>query len=221
VTRSGDGYDEMTRGLDEHGRSSTPGVPDDLTLFLHELRLLGNVEPPEPSDEVAALLGAPRSLASRRALRVLMRSGLVAAALALVLVAAAASHSLPQPAQRVVSHVVNVLTPFQITPRKATQPLVPAPPPVVPTTSAPPSHPRASRTAHRVAPVPAPVPVPVPPVRSSARAGDDGGDAVRPSPGDDQPAPGSDDGSSARNDDARSAAPTARDDGGGNVGGDD
>jgi hypothetical protein len=219
VTRSGDGYDEMTRGLDEHGRSSTPGVPDDLTLFLHELRLLGNVEPPEPSDEVAALLGAPHSLAARRALRVLVRSGLVAAALALVLVAAAASHSLPQPAQRVVSHVVNVLTPFQITPRKATEPLVPAPPRVVPTTSAPASHPRASRTAHRVAPAPAPVPVP--PVRSSARAGDDGDDAVRRSGGDDQPAPGSDDGSSARNDDARSAAPTARDDGGGNVGGDD
>jgi hypothetical protein len=213
VTRYGDGYDEMTRGLDEHGALSTGGAPDDVTQFLTELRLLGIGEPPEPSAEVAALLGAPPSLTRRRATRVLVRSGLAAAALVIAVVAAAANHDLPQPAQRVVSNVVNVLTPFEIAPRKASPPTPPTvvpsvPRAAVPTTPAP--HPRATRTAHPI------VPVPVPPSRAATRSGDDRtASGQRSATTDDHPVPDSDDGagSGAARDITPSAAPTRGDDG--------
>lgn len=137
----GDEYDEMTDGLGV--RRTAGGQPaagdDDITHFLTELRALGDGPPPEPSRELAALLaGAHPFFARRMLVQVAVRTALVAALVIGLLVAAAANHSLPQPAQKVVSHVVNVLTPFHIDPRDLppTTP-VPTPPPLSPTPSRP------------------------------------------------------------------------------------
>jgi hypothetical protein len=152
VSPPGDEHDEMTDGLG--ARRTAGGQPaagdDDITHFLTELRALGDGPAPEPSRELAALLaGAHPFFARRMLVQVALRTALVAALIIGLLVAAAANHSLPQPAQKVVSHVVNVLTPFHIDPRNRppattvpTQPHVPAPShPVAPTS---PSHPSSS-----------------------------------------------------------------------------
>jgi hypothetical protein len=142
VNGPSDEHDEMT---DHVGVPSAPATgdqseQDEVARFLVELRMLGEGAPPAPSPELAALLGGAVALEPRRRrphYRVALRSAVVAAAVVSALVVAAANHDLPQPAQRVVSNVVNVLTPFQIgpdnrgtlTPTFTPQPARPAAPP--------------------------------------------------------------------------------------------
>lgn len=105
--------------------------PDEVARFLVELRALGDGPAPAPAPAVAALIGGAVPLRSHSLRRTAARAALVAAAVLAALVAAAANHSLPQPAQRVVSNVVNNLTPFDIDPNHA--PTTPTPPPPKPT----------------------------------------------------------------------------------------
>jgi hypothetical protein len=187
MTRSGDEFDDMdTQGV-RLGAGDTiggaAGAGDDVTRFLMELRALGDGPTPRPSAELAALLGGSTSLrsldGSRRALvRTALRTATVAAVLLGVLVVAAANHSLPAPAQRVVSHVVNVLTPFHIAPNQAPpviEPLRPSDKPT-PASSPPPPSPRPT-PSHRQ---------PVPPAVGGGDDGSGGGDG-RPGSGDDRP----------------------------------
>src|SRR5690242_6549598 len=104
----------------------------ELTTFLSQLRALGEGPAPEPSPEVEALLGGAVLLRPRRS-RLLRRVAVAAAAAVVLMVAtavAAAHHSLPAPAQRMVSNVVNLVTPFHIDPVTDPGPR----PPVLPTT---------------------------------------------------------------------------------------
>ena len=115
MSRFSDDFDDMDAQGVRHGAGDVLGAADEVTRFLTELRALGDGPPPTPSAELAALLGGATPLFGRRALvRTAVRTGAIAAILLGVLVVAAASHSLPSPAQRVVSNVVNVLTPFHI-----------------------------------------------------------------------------------------------------------
>ncbi len=188
----GDEYDEMTDGLGV--RRTAGGQPaagdDDVTHFLTELRALGDGPAPEPSRELAALLAGAHPFFARRVLvQVAVRTALVAAVVIGLLVAAAANHSLPQPAQKVVSHVVNVLTPFHIDPRD-----------LPPATTVPTAPPVSPSPAHPIAPV-----SPADPSSSEPEAGDDGG-------------PGGDDGGSGGGDnEGRSSGRTG--DGSGDSGG--
>ena len=91
------------------------GADADVAQFLAELHALGQCAAPTPSAELTALLGGARP-PRRRALRVVARTAVAVAAAVLASVVAAANHDLPSPAQRVVSNVVNVLTPFHIEP---------------------------------------------------------------------------------------------------------
>ena len=129
----------MSRHSDEDEEMSTqvagPNAPapddqDDVARFLLELRALGEVDPPTPSRELAALLGGATPLFSqRRAMRrIVLRSGIVAAAIVAALIVAAAHQGLPQPAQRVVSNVVDVLTPFDLPRGDVGVPLTPTTP---------------------------------------------------------------------------------------------
>ena len=123
-----DEFDDVTNtpivGATPLGRGGSGET--EVAQFLIELRNLGSGAAPEPSREVAALLGGGPLVWRRRA-RIASRVALTAAAAVTVLVLAAARHSLPAPAQRVVSNVVNVVTPFHISPDPAT---VPSPAPV-------------------------------------------------------------------------------------------
>ncbi len=132
MSRDSDEHDEMTIHVGGLGTSLT-GDQDDVARFLGELRALGEGEPPAPSPELAALLGGASLLRARRpSYRIAARGGLVAAAVVAALVIAAANHDLPQPAQRVVSNVVNDLTPFEIAPRKHVAPTpTPSPTPTL------------------------------------------------------------------------------------------
>lgn len=173
--------------------------------FLTELRALADVPAPEPSAELAALLGGATPLGPRRRLRraVVVRTLVVAAAVVAALVLAAAGHRLPAPAQRLVSTVVDTLTPFTIGPdgRHHAPAPVPLPSPAASDGADDPSatlHPPV--TTHPSTHVPAGSSRP-------ARSGDDGAS--------DQPssAPGGDD---------RSSSGAARDDTpSGSSGGDD
>jgi hypothetical protein len=127
VSRHGDEQDEMSIPPGQP-QSQGAGDQDEVARFLLELRALGEGEPPPPSPELAALIGGATLLRPRhrRAVRYALRSGIVAAAIVGALVVAAANHDLPQPAQRVVSDFVEVLTPFQISPN---QHVAPTPPP--------------------------------------------------------------------------------------------
>jgi hypothetical protein len=133
VSRRGDDYDEMSDdlGVPTASAAGSAGEQDDVARFLVEMRALGEGDPPAPSAELAALLSGATPLRTRRPLyRVAARSALVAAACIVALVVAAASHSLPQPAQRVVSDFVDVLTPFEIAPDHTIAPsLTPSPTP--------------------------------------------------------------------------------------------
>lgn len=121
MRRSDDDYDDMN-GLDDFGADSgRPGSPfahetAAVTEFLAELKLLGEGPAPEPTPELQALFAGVPSIAAARRNRgpLLRRAALIAAATVVGTTAAAAGHSLPQPAQRVVSDVVNTLTPFHI-----------------------------------------------------------------------------------------------------------
>lgn len=96
-----------------------------LTQFLAELRTFADEAAPPPSPELAALLGGATPIefapsARRKAhwhRRALAVAAVGAATLGLTGVAAA-KESLPQPAQRVVSDVVNDLTPFHLEPSR-------------------------------------------------------------------------------------------------------
>jgi hypothetical protein len=130
----GDEYDEMNDGPGVRraaGGRATAG-DDEVTHFLTELRALGESAPPQPSPQLSALLSGAHPIFGRRAIiKIALRTALIAALIIGALVIAAANHSLPRPAQKVVSHVVNVLTPFHIgrgitpAPAAPTSPTVP------------------------------------------------------------------------------------------------
>lgn len=138
----GDDRDEMGSvneiSGDAPGGPAAPGTAA-VTLFLTELRDLGRGPAPEPSAELAALLGGAtpisRATTGHRGavghLRHARRVALIAAAAAAVLIltgVGAAHHALPGPAERLVSTVVNTITPFHITDRPPHS-LAPASPP--------------------------------------------------------------------------------------------
>ena len=146
-----DDFDDMDAQGVRHGAGDVLGAADEVTRFLTELRALGDGPPPTPSAELTALLGGATPLLSRRAVvRTVLRSAAIAAVLLGVLIVAAANHSLPAPAQRVVSNVVNDLTPFHIgnnQPQPVIEPPRPSDKPTpthrpTPSHSATPTHPR-------------------------------------------------------------------------------
>ena len=118
-----------------------------MTRFLADLHTLGEGPAPEPTAELAALFAGVSSLDAARARRGPLgrhRVGLVIAAVAVSTAGltglAAANTQLPQPAQRVVSRVVNDLTPFHVDPSRPPAP-TPAPHPSTPAEDSPPTHP--------------------------------------------------------------------------------
>lgn len=101
-----------------------------MTQFLAELRDLGTGPAPEPSPELAALLAGAAPLGPtrrRRHRRAVLVSAAVAAAVVASTGVAAARNDLPAPAQRLVSTVVDRLTPFHIGDEPA-HPIVPVVP---------------------------------------------------------------------------------------------
>ena len=124
--------------------------------FVTEMRALGEGPAPVPSPELAAILGGarPRRLLThrrpaRRAQR--PRRVLAYATAAAVMVGAAgvaaANDTLPQPAQRVVSRVVNMLTPLHIDPSRPATPVEPPRP--APTKTAPAAPPQVNESDSR------------------------------------------------------------------------
>lgn len=97
----------MTTVIDEIVADA--GVSDDeaadLSAFLSDLERLADIPPPAPSDELAALLAAPRVVDPRRPrLRLVAAAGAVAAVSAVsVTGVAAAANELPTPAQEFVA----------------------------------------------------------------------------------------------------------------------
>jgi hypothetical protein len=94
----------------------------DLVRTLGELRAYGHQPPPAPSAELAAMLHEDIiplfPVRSKRKSRLYVSGWLVAGAAVVIAGAgvAAAAHQLPDDAQRVVSRVVNNLTPFHVDP---------------------------------------------------------------------------------------------------------
>jgi len=215
MSRSGDDFDDMdTHGV-RHGAGDTiggaAGAGDELTRFLTELRALGDGPAPAPSRELAAVLaGATPFLSRRVVVRTVLRSAAIAAVLLGVLVVAAANHSLPAPAQHVVSRVVNVLTPFHIGGDRPHPVIEPPRPSAQPTPT------------HR--PKPSPTHSPTPTRRGTttpAGGGDDGGG---PGSGDDgrgDDSGGNYGGTGGGDDSHGSRSPSPRDDGGSSGGSDD
>jgi hypothetical protein len=141
VNRLDDDDDDMIRrgtGFDRDGSGLPPGTAA-VSDFLEDLQALGTQRPPEPPAELATLLVGVTPLGAAR--RRLTHSRAVIAGAAAIAVlgttgVAAANDSLPQPAQRMVSNVVNLLTPFHIdppSPRPApNRPEIPIAPAVTP-----------------------------------------------------------------------------------------
>lgn len=190
VYEVGGGVSGETDALTPDETVMTAGV----ARFVAELRALADGPAPAPSPALAALLGGaipigPRRLRHRRAYLI----GAAAASVVAMTAVAAAHDSLPQPAQLVVAHVVNVLTPFHIDPSSApgqeprTHPASPepgSPATKTPTGMVPP--PRApSRSVDREEPVPGPG---VPPATD---AGERPGESSAPAPGSGVSSPGS------------------------------
>ncbi|MGN6609791.1 MAG: hypothetical protein ACTHMS_22615 [Jatrophihabitans sp.] len=183
------------------------------------LRALADGPAPEPSPQVAALLeGGAAVVPLRRRPRPVRSVGLAAAAIVALTTGLAATHTLPTPAQRFVSDVVDRLTPFDIAP--------PHPSPHVTTTpDGRPSSPASTPppTASPTSPVAPSTSSQPPPPRSpddggSGRqdvGGGDGGTGAATTP---QPGEPGDDGGTSR---GGTPAPTTRathpsgDDGGG------
>jgi type IV secretory pathway VirB10-like protein len=199
------GVDEIGAAADAPG-APAPGETAAVTRFLTDMRALGEAPAPTPTPELAALLdgAVPLDAVRRHLRRALVRAVLVAAAIIVAVTVAAANHSLPQPAQRMVSNVVNELTPFHIDPvLPAADPVLPPAPTRRPAPSPkPPTSPAAPRTAPRNS-VGVPAPAPVGGDRSSSDDRTSGGDDRTPG-GDDrtsgvdapnQPPPSADDGS--------------------------
>lgn len=141
-----DDYDGMNE-LDDVGAGfERPGGPvtedaSAVTRFLAELHSLGEGPVPAPTPELQAMFDGASSAPPRRPRRprapLVRRAALVAAAAVIGTTTAAANHTLPQPAQRVVSDVVNTLTPFHI---NGGDGLPPRPAPAVPPAHRPPSN---------------------------------------------------------------------------------
>lgn len=123
---------------------SEMSAPDSVRDFLDEMRRLSAVAAPEPSAELSALLAGATPLSSAlrgrghgpvRHSRVrrhpLATAAAAAAATTALLVTGAATHRLPASAQRLVSDVVNTVTPFHIDP--GDKPVRPGPPTEHPT----------------------------------------------------------------------------------------
>lgn len=164
-TGSDDDWDDMTDS------TQLPGAGAALTGFLADLRALGEGPAPDPTPDLAAMLGGAVPLATRRRSRhaALVRRTMFTAAVTvagLVLVSvAAASRVLPAPAQRVVSNVVNFATPFHIDPDPGG-----APPTIPPTTT--PATTRPSQSS--------PQPRPTPSTGPASRTGAPGGGRTNP-----------------------------------------
>jgi hypothetical protein len=127
MTRHGDEFGDMNEvPLARPTPIGHDGSGAEVAQFLAELRALGQCAAPTPSPELTALLGRAR-MVRPRALRVLARTAAAVAAGVAASVIAAANHDLPAPAQRVVSNVVNVLTPFHIDPPKHAPAPLPSP----------------------------------------------------------------------------------------------
>ena len=115
-----DDWTEMTStaGADSGGAGAQPPTPAAVTMFLSDLRELGEGPVPEPSPELAAFLGGVVPLAPARERRRVRRRHVALGVAASILVAGtggvAAAGRLPAPAQRLVSDVVDHLTPFTI-----------------------------------------------------------------------------------------------------------
>jgi hypothetical protein len=113
--------------------TTDPGADPVLAGFLHEMRTLADVAAPPTSDELEALFTSSLPLAQRGrpdrrrvpVVRPLLTPLLAAAAVVALLVLGAATHQLPAPAQRLISNVVNSVTPFHIDPEE--HPVAPAP----------------------------------------------------------------------------------------------
>jgi hypothetical protein len=123
VTGRDDYFEDMDRADEFGAAAGRAGGPNAetaaVTRFLVEMSSLAEVDAPAPTAELEAILtGLATGAARRRALhrRLAVRAALVAAATVAGLIAAAANHTLPEPAQRVVSNVVNSVTPFHIDP---------------------------------------------------------------------------------------------------------
>jgi hypothetical protein len=113
MTRRDDDLTDMTRDMTGDVTGSAQ-----LAAFLADLRELGHEPAPPPQGRLAELLdGAAVPAAPRRGrspYRVARRVAVLVAAAVAALVLAAANHTLPAPAQRVVTNVVDQLTPFHI-----------------------------------------------------------------------------------------------------------
>ncbi|HEY8302618.1 MAG TPA: hypothetical protein VIG48_12020 [Jatrophihabitans sp.] len=126
------GYDDdgrdMTRGFDSDtidtgGGNSGAGSGAAVAQFIDELRGLGDQEPPAPSPELAAVLaGTALPSRGRRPARGRVVAAVVACAVLGGTGIAAAKGRLPQPAQRVVSDVVDSVTPFTVPSRPEPNP---------------------------------------------------------------------------------------------------
>lgn len=110
----------------DHTMPGDAQEPDEVVGFLLALRALGESPAPAPTPELAALIGGAVAIRNHPYRRHAVRALLAAAALVAALVGAAANHSLPQPAQRVVSNLVDNLTPFHIDPGSPPPPPAPS-----------------------------------------------------------------------------------------------
>lgn len=142
-----DDVDEMSGPTSSEPSGMAPGTAA-MTAFLAELRAFGAGSVPPPGPALAALLDGTVAVAARRPWR---RAVIASAAAAVVLggTAIAAAHdSLPEPAQGVVTHLVNFLTPFQLDPGTA------RPRPVPPVPTVPAATPRPSPASTAASPTP-------------------------------------------------------------------
>lgn len=196
-----DGAVDATRG--DGGPVGDGSVGDPVTAFLADLRAFADGPAPAPSAELLAAFGGATPLAGRR---LPGRRALAVAAAAVVLGAtgvAAAQHQLPDPAQRLVSRVVEVLTPFQVDPADRVSP-------------------KPTRTVPAV-PLPTQEPSESPEAPEPSESGDDHGGS-RPGGGSDDGSgsgSGSDDGSgsSGGSDDSGGGTKSSGDDGGSSTSG--
>lgn len=124
-----DDYPEDMSGVEEvgagAGRPPTPSTDTAaIAHFLGELRSLGEAPAPAPTPKLDAIFaGAVPLRRRRRSGPVARRAVLIAVAVIAGVVTAAANHTLPAPAQRVVSNVVNSVTPFHIGGPPSSRPL--------------------------------------------------------------------------------------------------
>ena len=172
-----DDLDAMTTGAG--------GAAPLIGQFLVELRAFGDGQAPTPSAELSAAFAGATVLRGRRRRRL----SLIAAAAAVLLVVGvgAATTRLPQPAQSLVSRLVNVLTPYHLDPARE-----PARAPVLPV---PVTTPGSHRTTAPAPPSPTPTddsPAPsqdVPAPSPTEREGGTSGSTARPGSDDTSGAP--------------------------------